>query len=136
MSIANGKSLPVADDIFDLHVQQVLCQQLQDDVENESEIESKKAIEERDVFDDLIKAIKKGNGELEDRKHDKILEGFDTSDSTQKVEELEDDILDEILQGFETSDNGTKVEDGNRLKKGKVGNKKPVRKKVARGRGE
>ena len=126
---------PVAADLHVQQVQLVPCQQLQDDVENESEIGSKEAIEERDAFDDLVEAIKKGN--VEDKMLDKILEGFETSDSAKKVEELDDEMLDEILQGFETtSDNVRKTEAGNRLKRGKVGNKKPVRKRVARGRGK
>ena len=50
---------PVAADLHVQQVQLVPCQQLQDDVENESEIGSKEAIEERDPFDDLVEAIKK-----------------------------------------------------------------------------
>ena len=114
-------------------VQQVHCQELQDVVEKENEIESSEATEEKDVYDDLIEAIKKGNGEIEDEMLDKILEGFE-NDNAKKVEELDDRMLDKILEGFETSDKAKKGDEGIKLKGGKAGNKKPVKKKVARGR--
>ena len=118
-----------------LKVQQVPCQELQDVVEKENKIDSSEATEEKDVYDDLIEAIKKGNGEIEDEMLDKILEGFE-NDNDKKVEELDDKMLDKILEGFETSDKAKKGDKGKRLKGGKAGTKKPVKKKVARGRGK
>ena len=59
------------------------------------------------MYDDIIEAMEKGNGELDDKMLDKILEGFET-------------------------DNAKKVERGNRLKGERVVNKKVGKKKVAR----
>ena len=101
-------------DLHGLQVQQDPCQQLQDQevLQNVEEIDSKEAIGDRDVYDEIIEAMKEGNGELDD------------------------EMLDKILEGFENSDNAKKVEERNRVKGGKVVSKKVGKKKVARGRGK
>ena len=54
-------------------------------------------------------------------------------DNAKKVEELGDEMLDNLLKGFESSDKN--IAEENKLKRMKAEKKKPVKKKVARGRG-
>lgn len=119
-----------------LKAQQGPCQQVEESVENESDIDSKEANGDRDMYDDLIEAIKKGNSEIEDKMLDKILEVFDTNDSGERVEELKDEKLDELLEEFGNCDNSLKANGGNKLKRGKVVTRKMGKKKISRGRGK